>query len=139
MDGPQLSRPPCVGLRLDDRSSPHAREKSLDLADSLCPGTPSDLNVIHLVSPASYTAVIDPLILRRHGHDDRPLHIVSCGAPTPARYLVGQTQTTRRKIVPTRPLRPTRLTAGRRIHGQVLPEKRAMQIELRYSDGRTAT
>src|SRR6267143_7230807 len=82
LDGPQLSRLGCVGLCLDDRSSPHAREKCLGLAYSLRPGAPSDAHVVRIVPPASYTAIIDRLSLLRHTHRGRFLDATAFGDPT---------------------------------------------------------
>ena len=59
--------------------------------------------------------------------------------PTPTRYRVGRPETTRRKIVPSRPFRPTQPTDGRRTLARALPGKTATQTGLPYSDGHTAT
>src|SRR3990172_6597410 len=100
LDGPQLSRLDCVGLRLDDRSSPHARKKCLGLACPLRPGTPSDVNAVRLVPPAPYTVVINRLSWLLLAYRDRLFDPTALGDPTPARFRVERTETTRRKIVP---------------------------------------
>src|SRR5262245_27015853 len=61
LDGRQLPRLDCLGLCLDDRSSPHAWEKCLDLASPLHPGTPPGVNAVRFISPAPHTVVIDRL------------------------------------------------------------------------------
>src|SRR6266852_502756 len=139
LDGPQLSRLDCVGLCLDDRSSPHAREKFLGLACPLRPGTSSNVNAVRLVPPASHTVVIIRLSQLLLAHRDRLLDPTAFGDPTPARYRVERPETTKRKIVPSRPFRPTRPTDDRRTLAQALPERRATQTGLRYSDGHTET
>src|ERR1043166_1573500 len=90
-----------------------------------------------LVFPAPYPVVVDLLSLPWYETHDRLLGPTALEEPTPAKYLEERSETTRRKIEPSRPFRPTRLTDDRKTLARALPEMKATRIGLRYTDGRT--